>query len=173
MYVTFIAVMARYMKSRQKEAAIEQASFADFSISDIIFGRHASRYIHWLLISSVPTTSMREVSSERYKNLYPGSTSGIYQHRRGAADFLFDLLVYSISVELRRGIPLGWRLLALFDRDEIRAHEEVNYPFSEVFSKKFLKEIPSKGSVSVSYRIHYGRTFLIATFNFLSWYSYS
>jgi len=34
---------------------------------------------------------MREVSSERYKNFYPGSTSGIYQHRQGAADFLSDL----------------------------------------------------------------------------------
>lgn len=130
------------MKNRQEEAAIERAPFADFSISDIIFGHHASRYIHWLLISSVPATSMREVSSERYKNFYPGSTSGIYQHRRGAADFLSDLLVYPISVELRRGIPLGWRLLALLDRDEIRAHEEVNYPFSEVFlfSKKSLRK---------------------------------
>ncbi|KYN00997.1 hypothetical protein ALC62_08223 [Cyphomyrmex costatus] len=36
---------------------------------------------------------MREVSSERYKNFYPGSTSGIYQHRRGAADFLSERIV--------------------------------------------------------------------------------
>lgn len=40
------------------------------------------------------------------------------------------------------------RLLALFDRDEIRACEEVNCPFSEVFL--YLKEIPSEESVSVS-----------------------
>ncbi|KYN16869.1 hypothetical protein ALC57_10848 [Trachymyrmex cornetzi] len=74
---------------------------------------------------------MREVSSERYKNFYPGSTSGIYQHRRGAADFLSDFLVYSIPVELRREIPLGWRLLALLERDEIRIRKEINYPFSK------------------------------------------
>ncbi|KYN31527.1 hypothetical protein ALC56_14408 [Trachymyrmex septentrionalis] len=74
---------------------------------------------------------MREVSSERYKNFYPGSTSGIYQHRQGAADFLSDFLVYPIPVELRREIPIGWRLLALLERDEIRIRKEINYPFSK------------------------------------------
>ncbi|EGI71016.1 hypothetical protein G5I_00125 [Acromyrmex echinatior] len=74
---------------------------------------------------------MREVSSERYKNFYPGSTSGIYQHRQGAADFLSDFLVYPIPVELRREIPLGWQLLALLERDEIRIRKEINYPFSK------------------------------------------
>lgn len=33
---------------------------------------------------------------------FPGSTSRIYQHRRGTAGFLYHLLVYSTSVELRR-----------------------------------------------------------------------
>ncbi|TGZ37439.1 Uncharacterized protein DBV15_10649 [Temnothorax longispinosus] len=66
---------------------------------------------------------MREVSSERYKNFYPGNTSGIYQHRRGTADFLSGPSQDSLRVA---------RLLALSDRDKIRKTcDEVNYPFSE------------------------------------------
>jgi len=111
---------------------------------------------------------MREVSSERYKNFYPGSTSGIYQHRQGAADFLSDFLVYPIPVELRREIPIGWRLLALLERDEIRIRKEINYPFSKVFlflEKSYRKNRPV---FSTLYRIHYGWALLIATFNSLS-----
>lgn len=106
--------MACYdMKDRQEVAAIERVSFTKFSISDIIFGRHASLAIHWLLISSVPTTSTREVSSERrIKTSIPGAHQESISIDEGVAGFLSNILVYSIPVELRQEDSLRTAILS-------------------------------------------------------------
>jgi len=65
------------------------------------------------------------------------------------------------------GFPLAWRLSALLDR-ETKSRLARKLTILSQRGVSFLKEIPSERSASVSYRIHHGRTLLIATFNSLS-----
>lgn len=140
------------MKDRQEEAAVERAPFTEFSITDIIFGRCVS--IHWLLISSVPATSMREVSSERRKNFYPGNTSGIYQHRRGTADFFSDRLVYSIPVDLRRGDSLRVAILRFRRSPKTKSGLMMRLTILSARDISFLKEVPLEGSAIASFTLY-------------------
>lgn len=150
------------MKDRQEEAAIELAPFA---ILDIIFGCYVSRYIRTSYLFRPGDLDAR-FRVNVTKTSIPGTHQESISIDDGQLAFCPISSVYSIFMELRRRILLGWRFLAVVDRDEIRTCEEVNYPFSEVllFSKKsHRKDWP------MFPRIYHGRMFLIqATFNSLS-----
>ena len=120
-------------------------------------------YIDFLSLPS------RRPRCERFRvNVTKTSILGAHQESisidKGQLTFCLTFLVYPIPVELRREIPLGWRLLALLEWDEIRIRKEINYPFSKVFlflEKSYRKNRPV---FSTLYRIYYGWVLLIASY---------
>lgn len=113
-------------------------------------------------------TSMREVSSERHKNLYPRNTSGIYQHRRGTADFLYDRFDIRSPWNCVEGLlRLRVAIPSLSRSSKTKSGLMMGLTILSTRGISFLKEVPLERWTSVFDGIHFARLFLIVTFNSL------
>lgn len=103
------------MKDRQEEAAVERAPFTEFSILNIIFGRHTSRlYIDFLSLPS------RRPRCERFRvNVAKTPVPGAHQESISIDEGQLIFCPASSYIQSPRGIasgegrtPLGWRSTA-------------------------------------------------------------
>jgi len=117
-------------------------------------------YIDFLSLPS------RRPRCERFRvNVTKTSIPGTHQESISIDEGQLTFFLYPSSVELRRRISFSMATLSP-SRSKSRLAGKLTILSQRGVS--FFKEIPSERSASVSYRIHHGRTLLIATSNSLS-----